>query len=168
MNNYYASNSILRDMEQQTRKFHIHLIKGISQDVIKVPELAHQMISKYLKKHVKSNTNPTIRPPRIYKDLTEEETITQYETAELEKYLDDTTDEEDLEDLEDLEDIYRCHYMVHYNGKIRQCRKAVLDDSEFCGIHDNELVYPFGIKDDNNKKSIKINYPNSDRDPNYN
>lgn len=154
-------NDLLAHFEREIRKFHIKLIKGICRDVFNKPELSMEMLSKYMKKHENSNLNETIRPKRIncdpYRYYTEYNSDDEENCNSIYDY--DDLDSYDLSrnENENENETNRCHFMVHYNRKIRQCRQKVVGISDYCGLHSNQIVYPFGAID---KETNKIIHPN--------
>lgn len=160
---FYIGNDLLARFESEIRKYHVNLIINICHDVFKKPELTMKMISKYLQKHENSNLRETIRPPRIkYPDCNcefEEDcqcTTETYTTTDTEDNIEDIDD--NIADIDDIEDNIKinnnqCCYMVHYK-KERQCKNNAVGISDFCGIHCNKTVYPFGIKDKNTPNII--------------
>ena len=155
MSELYIWNDILKSLEGEIRYFHSKIIKGIAQNIMNDPDKIPEMYHKYMKWHPRSNMNETMRPPRVYKNLTEEEEIKEFETTELTKYLeenDQSSDNQSSDNQSSDNDDDRCQNLVHYKNKIRQCHKNVLDDSEYCGIHDGKIVYPFGTMKNKDKK----------------
>lgn len=127
--------NLLRDIEEEIRKIHGKIIVGIAHNVMfdidKIPE----MKQKYLKHHPNTNTKDTIRPPRIYMDDEEEE------EQELRKELKEIESSDDEVDEEN-----RCIFMVRVNRKIRQCKHVKGVFTDFCSLHEDEVLYPFGLK----------------------
>ena len=160
---YYVNNDLLSHFEGELRKFHIKLIKGICHNVFNKPELAITMLSKYIKQHENSNLNKTIRPPRIKEidcNCDDESTCTCFKS--IDNDTNNTNDENDDNDTYDKNDdnqikSNQCSYMVHYNRKLRQCKHKVVGVSDYCGIHSNQIVFPFGAKEKNTNEIIQPN-----------
>lgn len=48
-----------------------------------------------------------------------------------------------------------CQFMVYHKGKLHQCQKLKIDDSDYCNMHCNDTVFPFGVAKDYVKKKKK-------------
>lgn len=127
--------NLLRDVEEEIRKIHGQIIVGVAHNVLFDPDRIPEMKQKYLKYHPNTNSKDTIRPPRIYMDDKEAE------LAELRKELKDS----ELSD-DDCDEDNRCIFMVRVNRKIRQCKHIKGVFTDFCVLHEDEILYPFGLK----------------------
>ena len=88
-----------------------------------------------MKYHPKTNSKNTIRPARIYMNDEEQE------IADLKQELTDLCSSD-----EDNDKNKKCIFMVRVNRKIRQCKHIKAIFSDFCTFHDDEILYPFGLK----------------------
>lgn len=151
--------NILKDLEEEIRKVHGKIIVGIAHNIIKDPSKISEMKHKYLKFHPKTNVKDTIRPPRIY--MNEDEQEIDNIKQELKKLQ--NNDKESNDDMEQDDNIEqdsnndkdsnddKCIFMVRVNRKIRQCKHLKSMYSDFCTFHDNEIVYPYGLKESEDK-----------------
>jgi hypothetical protein len=134
---FCVKNDLLKELETEVRKIHSKLIIGIAHNVLKNPKLIPEMKQKYLKLHSNTNIKDTIRTPRIYMDEHEEENI----------QLKELLQELDLDPNLDIDSKDRCIYMVRVNREIRQCKHIKGFDTDFCSYHEDEIIYPFGLKE---------------------
>jgi hypothetical protein len=135
----HVNNDLLKDIELEIRKLHSKIIIAIAHNIMKDPSKIKEMKQKYLKKHKTTNTKNTLRIPRKYMNNNEAE------AEELRKFLKQEKLKEELEDIEH-EAHLRCIHMVRVDRIIRQCKYYKNDDSNFCSLHENELIHPFGLK----------------------
>lgn len=140
---FYVENSLLNDLELNTRKIHSHLIKGIAHNIMKDPSKIPEMKNKYLQYHKNTNTKSTLRPSKI--DYEEDENLI-LKTI-LKNIETESSDESESDDN-------RCLAMVRVNRKIRQCKNEQHPDSEFCTYHEDDIIHPYGIKEINDEKEI--------------
>lgn len=154
---FYINNNILKELEHEVRKIHSKLIVGIAHNVLKDPSKIPEMKEKYLKEHPNTNLKDTIRPPRVYMNDEQEE------EAELKRIL---TELEGDDDDPDVEPEDRCLYMVRVNRKIRQCKHPRVFGDSLCKYHEDEIIFPFGLKSQPNKVKNDLNdeYADSDED----
>jgi hypothetical protein len=134
----HVNNDLLKDMELEIRKLHSKLIVAIAHNLMKDPSKIKEMKQKYLKEHKTTNTKKTLRTPRIYMNKEEAE------QEELRRFLKKQQLKEELEDIKH-ESHLRCHHMVRVDRVIRQCKHYKNDDSDFCSLHEDELIHPFGL-----------------------
>jgi hypothetical protein len=153
----HVNNDLLQDIELEIRKLHSKLIVAVAYNIMEDPSKIKEMKKKYLKQHQTSNIRNTLRPPRKYmnKEQTEQE--------ELRIFLKKEQLKEELEDIEH-ESHLRCRHMVRVDRLIRQCKHYKDDDSDFCSLHEDELIHPFGLKKIIDKDEDNNDFLSSDED----
>lgn len=164
MDKFHIKTDLLQSIEHQIKHIHSQIIKGIAQDIFQDKKVTPEMLKKYIKTHPKTNDAIYLRRPRPNIKPKHNNDLNTCDTShnnshtnpcnnsqtnshtklvlshDLNTTVSYTDDEEDDED--------RCVYLINKRGKTKRCRHKVVEDSSFCGIHQDIEFCPFGIVSD--------------------